>query len=45
VRKAVRFALAEAGAAFRERLGHALYWLGYRLQGEEYDPYDREDWG
>ncbi|MGD8998599.1 MAG: hypothetical protein PVH80_10860 [Anaerolineae bacterium] len=23
--------LGEAYEAFRERLGHALYWLGYRL--------------
>jgi hypothetical protein len=34
--------LGEAHQAFLGRLGDALYRLGYRLQGEEYEPEDRE---
>jgi hypothetical protein len=36
--------LSEAWDSFLIRVAHRLYRFGYRLQGEEYELYDREDW-
>ena len=36
--------LTEAWDAFMIRLAHRLLRFGYRLQGEEYEPCDRDEW-